>query len=221
MMECTAADRAAIARYLGMPSAQADGTTRQMIENGLKELEKTAEPHFVMRRAGVEHPAADSVEIDGCRFFGREPARSLKGCVYALLFAATLGAETDRLLHIRQAISIGAAAVLDACASVVLEEFVARRLEHSGAEMERHGLYLRWFTAPGYTGFDLRYQEQLLRLVDAPKRIAVTLTGGGLLVPTKSMTGIAGICTEKTAMTHKCRGCDSQSCPYRSVQFTR
>lgn len=219
-MNCAAADRAAIARYLGMPSAESDGTIRQMIENGLDELERTAIPHFVMRRAEVEHPAADSVELDGCRFAGSEPAHSLKGCAQAILFAATLGVETDRLLQMQQTISIGMAAVLDACASVVLEELVTRRLGRSGAEMERHSLYLRRFTAPGYTGFDLRYQEQLLRLIDAPKRIGVTLTVGGLLVPTKSMTGIAGICTEKTAVTqvHKCCECDSQSCPYRNAQ---
>ena len=71
---------------------------------------------------------------------------------------------------------------------------------------------------------DLPLEEQgrLLALLDAPRRIGLTLTGGGMLVPVKSIVALAGLRTGEPAGVSricggKCASCGKSDCPYRAV----
>ena len=55
------------------------------------------------------------------------------------------------------------------------------------------GQYLTPAFSPGYGDWDLAAQRQVLDLLQAPKRIGLTLTAGGMLVPEKSITALVGL----------------------------
>ena len=76
--------------------------------------------------------------------------------------------------------------------------------------------YLRPRFSPGYGDFSILYQKDVLRMLDAPKKIGLTMTDGYMLTPTKSVTAIIGISNTKEPCHRKgCEECDKSDCVYR------
>ena len=65
--------------------------------------------------------------------------------------------------------------------------------------------------------WDLGAQPLVLDLLQAPKRLGLTLTAGGMLVPEKSVTALVGISDRKEeACGQKCMRCTKTDCPFRA-----
>lgn len=108
------------------------------------------------------------------------------------------------------------AAVGQACCAVWLDELVAAYCESLLPQLEE-GEYLTPGFSPGYGDWDLSAQRQVLDILDAPRRIGLTLTAGGMLVPEKSITALVGISHEKEeACGQKCMRCKKTDCPFRA-----
>ena len=72
--------------------------------------------------------------------------------------------------------------------------------------------------SPGYGDWSLAAQDRVLDLLQAPKRIGLTLTEGGMLVPEKSITALVGISDRpEEACGQKCMRCNKTDCPFRSA----
>ena len=71
--------------------------------------------------------------------------------------------------------------------------------------------------SPGYGDLPLTVQEPLLQLLNAAKRLGVTLSESSLLIPTKTVTAIIGLSDRPVPKGKKgCAVCNlSASCPYR------
>ena len=79
------------------------------------------------------------------------------------------------------------------------------------------GEYLTPPFSPGYGDWDLGAQQAILDLLQAPKRLGLTLTAGGMLVPEKSVTALVGISDRKEeACGQKCMRCTKADCPFRA-----
>ena len=72
--------------------------------------------------------------------------------------------------------------------------------------------------SPGYGDWSLAAQDRVLDLLQAPKRIGLTLTEGGMLVPEKSITALVGISDRpEEACGQKFMRCNKTDCPFRSA----
>ena len=101
--------------------------------------------------------------------------------------------------------------VMDAAASALVEE----TCDHLQESLPFSHLTFRF--SPGYGDVPLSLQKQLLKVLDAGKRIGLTLTPSMLMVPQKSISGIVGI--GKEAIKRTCSGCQMMDhCEYRSNQ---
>lgn len=71
--------------------------------------------------------------------------------------------------------------------------------------------------SPGYADFPLEVQPKLLELLDAPRRIGLTVSPGLLLVPTKSVTCVIGVGEHLPKKRKKtCKDCTlGGSCSFR------
>lgn len=71
--------------------------------------------------------------------------------------------------------------------------------------------------SPGYGDLPLSLQNDLLDLLDAPRRVGLTASASHILLPRKSVTAILGVADgpiEKTIRS--CLGCPAHgSCQYR------
>lgn len=91
----------------------------------------------------------------------------------------------------------------------MLEEYCDECQKKIAEELEEEHLYLRPRFSPGYGDFDICYQEPIVRMLNCAKTIGLTLTDSFMMTPTKSVTAVIGISTQKDR-------CQSQD--VRSVQ---
>ena len=105
--------------------------------------------------------------------------------------------------------------VLQACAAAELEEYCDEMQKQIAIKLGE-GLYLRPRFSPGYGDFSILHQRDVLQMLEAQKKIGLTLTEGYMLTPTKSVTAVIGISREKQPCHIKgCEECEKVDCAYR------
>lgn len=213
------ADRRNIYRYLGCRSGCPPADLRRMVEDCLAELDAAAAPRRIYRVYPLDGTDKEAVRFDGLTLKSRDLAVFLKGCTMVALLGVTLGPQADTLIRRWEKLEMSRAVVLDACASALAEA----QVEDCQREAEKaSGLSAVGRFSPGYGDLPLDVQGGLLDRLDASRRIGLTLTGGGMLVPVKSVVALAGLGTEKPPGAYKncggkCASCAKQDCPYRAV----
>lgn len=164
---------------------------------------------------------------NGTEFVSSGLARHLKGCDRLLLFGATLGTRVDIALRRISVRSIAEGAAAQAVAASLIESYLDQQEIVWKKDLPAVWQYRTRFS-PGYGDWDLAEQQKIFRLLDCAKTIGLTLTAGGIMAPTKSVTAVIGIdrsgkkaepaadtrCGKKT----KCAACGNVTCPYRQEE---
>lgn len=211
-------ERKEIYRYLGYRGQEADFATRELVDSCVDELEKAAEPKVVAREYPISIEEGGENNIGHFRVTSKNLAKNLGGCDRVLLIAVTLGLGVDRLLAKYGKIQVSKAVVLQAASAAMIEAYCNECCEIWKRRYEEQGLYLRPRYSPGYGDFSLEYQPVILKELDAAQQIGITLTDGGLMVPTKSVTAVIGLSREKEAChVEGCEICGNVKCPYRRI----
>lgn len=145
-------------------------------------------------------------------------AKNLKDCKTAILFAATLGVEIDRLIAKYGRISPSKALLFQAIGAERIEALCDIFCEDMAKEK---GVALKPRFSPGYGDLSLESQKDIFQILDCFKRIGVSLNDSLLMSPSKSVTAFVGIKTyldetEKKSV-NKCAACEKTDCQYRGV----
>lgn len=215
-------------RYLGYGRSAVDENILAMIADSFRELDGCAAARSVYRifgmdvcrrETGARHSEKENVgylQIGTMVVKSGSLARNLLGCREVVIFGATLGPAVDVLIRRYSLTEMARAVVLQACAAAFLEEYCDQMQEELGKVLAKEGKYLRPRFSPGYGDFDIHHQEEILRMLDTPKKIGLTMTDSYMLTPTKSVTALIGISTTKENCHIKgCEACGKQDCPYR------
>ena len=128
--------------------------------------------------------------------------RIVEGCTKICVLASTLGVAYERFGKRVMSVDMSHGVVLDAAASAYLECMTDIFEE----ELELGPHTFRY--APGYGDLSVTYNEVLLKAIRADKRIGITHTGGGLLLPQKSMLTLIGLGKEGKAGEVPCTYCN-------------
>lgn len=155
------------------------------MEAAQEQLRAAAQPRGIYRIMNRADIPAEGFSIE----------KHLEGCGKAAVLAVTLGSEIDRLIARAQIKSMAEAVVLDAGASVLAEQAADRAEEILKEELaiKLPGLFATPRFSPGYGDYPIRYQREILTLADAHRKIGITLTGGSIMIPRKSITALIGL----------------------------
>ena len=209
-------DRKEIFRYLGYGKHEVDEATKQLTETCVAELAACAEPKMVMQENMLTLGTDGEIDCGCFSTKSKNLSKNLGGCERVLLMAATLGVGVDRLLLRYGKLHITNAVVIQAAAAAMIEAYCNSLCAQWKNEYEEKGLYLRPRFSPGYGDFSLECQEKILNGLDAGKRIGITLTDGGLMMPSKSVTAVIGISrTKDMCPVYGCEACENKMCRYR------
>jgi len=208
-------DRKEILRYLGYRGKPGDEQVLKSIDSCMEELSRAVTPRSLSHPVEVTF-TDNAVCLDSLKIESNDLIGHLDGCGEAILFAATLGTQADFLLERTSKIDMSRAVVLQACAAAMVESYCDDCERQFSTEAAKRGLFLRPRYSPGYGDFSIRHQHDLLRILDAQKKIGLTVTDGCMLAPSKSVTAVIGLTSEKTSChIAKCMGCKSLNCPFR------
>lgn len=203
-------------RYMGMAAGQQDEEIGKEVKAAFHWLEKKAQPRFVYRSFAVTKQAA-SIHLEGtsCSIQSRDLCKLLAKSERCVLLAATLGIHVDQEIARRQRTSMLEAMTLDACASVIIDQVCDEAEQMLMKELEPN-TFLTMRFSPGYGDVPLEASEDILKVLDATRRIGLTLTSSHMLVPTKSITALIGISSKVESRQRSCTSCHlAESCSYR------
>lgn len=179
-------------RYLGC-RGEPDSEMRTELDRAAALILDAAKPRFIEKRCRVLHGEAPVLSGASFSLAGRAAAALLRGSKRCCLFCATLGAPVDLLIRRWELRDMTFAAMLDACASSAVESLCNNIEAVLRAEYTKKGLFLTDRFSPGYEDLPLGIQKAFCSDLDTARKIGVTVTESGLLLPRKSVTALIGI----------------------------
>ena len=183
-------------RYLGGARVQMNAEMERLLDECEAELLRAARPKYVYK---VTELPCEELTV------GEDIRRHLRGCDRAVLLGATLGTEVDRLLRVSQIRDMARAVVLDSLASVAIEQVCCQADELLAAKYP--DAYMTFRFSPGYGDYPIGLQ----------KTIGLSANECSLLVPSKSVTAIAGLSDSPVEKGRRgCAVCNlRKTCQYR------
>lgn len=210
-------DKKEILRYLGYKKTQnAEEAILSLIDSCIEELKNTVSMKSIYSIFDLNIKGY-SIQI-GDTFFiqSKNLSKNLQDCEKIILFAATLGPQPDLLMKRYTFIDMTRVAVLQAAAAAMIEEYCDECQRKIEQEQKKKKLYLRPRFSPGYGDFDIKYQQQMISILDCPRKIGLTLTDSFILAPSKSVTAVIGLSQKKKNCHIKgCEMCNQLDCAFR------
>ena len=183
-------DRGEILRYMGVRGDAPEVET--LLETSLEELTHA----LSYRICAVELPVIagnDTVLLGDVSLCSRELCDRLRGCVRAVVFAATVGSAPDRLIARYQRLSPTKALLVQAIGTERVEALCDVFERETRERENKQGHEVRRRYSPGYGDLPLETQRDIFRLLGNTARIGLALGESLLMSPSKSVTAVLGI----------------------------
>ena len=179
-------------RYMRVPpEGRNDELVRTVVE-AFGRLEGYITPRCVWGRFHVVH-FDGGFEIEGAYIYSNDIARLTARSDECIMLAATLGHETDRQITIAQNRNMLDGIALDACASVRIDAFIDQYIRSEIVPGLREGERMTSRFSPGYGDLKMNVTEDIIAILNATKRIGLSVTGSMMMSPIKSVTAITGL----------------------------
>lgn len=203
-------------RYMQVPESDQDDTLVQRIRNTYHKLSQMNSSKYVYKIFSINSDT-DSVFFDntGIKITSSDLVKLFADCSKCYILAVTLGQSVDRQISITQKTDMLDALVLDACASVLADK-ICDDIEEEIVKGLKADEFLTMRFSPGYGDVSLEVQQEIIDVLDATKRIGLSLTKTNMLVPTKSVTAFIGVANRSQNKKRTCSTCNlAQSCVYK------
>lgn len=188
-----------------------DKAAQVLVDTAYLKLRNEVQARHVLQRHRVTVDKEGITLDTGVRFTSRGLAAHVQDCQEVLLLGATLGSRVDQAIRRMAILSVAEGAAAQAVAAALIESYC----DEVQAKADTGELQQRPRFSPGYGDWDLQEQQLLFRALDCAKRIGLTLTDGGMMAPTKSVTAVIGLGQGSACLWNKCMTCGNINCPYR------
>ncbi len=179
-------------RYMRVPPTVHDDELIQTVRDAFTRLENFVTPRCVWGRFHIVH-FDGGIEIEGAYLYSNNIARLTQRSDECYLLAATLGQEVDRQISIAQQKNMLDGMALDACASVRIDAFIDQFIIENVKLSLHEGEKLTQRFSPGYGDLSMNAIEDIITILNAQKRIGLSVTRSLMMSPIKSVTAIIGI----------------------------
>ncbi len=183
-------DKKEILRYAGVRGE--DERTCALLDSTLSIVGGKIAP----RLCYIEYPVCmlgNSVGLGHITVKSLNLATALSGCESAVIFAATVGIEIDRLIHKYSDIEPARALLLQAIGTERVEALCDLFCHNLKEERALVGQAVRPRFSPGYGDLPLDLQIPIFEALNCPRNVGITLNDSLLMSPSKSVTAIVGI----------------------------
>lgn len=119
--------------------------------------------------------------------------RNLCDCKEIFLFAATIGAEYDRLLRRTRLTSMAKATILQAVGAAAVESLCDKLNDDLRKDAETGGYKAHPRYSPGYGDYALENQKGIFAVLQPSRYIGLSLMDTLIMAPEKSVTAVIGL----------------------------
>lgn len=215
-MRLDSLNRAEAFRYMGHRGGVIPENINALADECEERLLSMINPKYVWRVFDISE---DERGISVCGtplvLTGNDIMEHLRGCERAALMCATLSIGADSVIRVYESAEMEKAVIADCLASAAIEQVcdIAER----EIQADVGDFHYTWRFSPGYGDLPLELQWQFIDVLQAQKRIGVTVTDNLIMIPRKSVTAVMGISTREIPKGR--RGCSScnmrENCAFR------
>ena len=214
-MELSRISKEEAARYMGV-KGEPDEAVMELLDRAERLVREKVRPKYGYLETDVSF-TDDGVVLGAMSepLTGEDIKRHLQGCNRAVMLAATLSQEADKLIRQAAVTNMAESLAIDCICSAAIEQVCDRAEEEIFAE--HPAPYRTWRFSAGYGDLPITLQRGFILALNAQRRIGLTVTDSSLLIPSKSVTAIIGISDVPVKRGGKgCAVCSMrESCEYR------
>jgi len=179
-------------RYLGAKKED-DGAT-ELLQRVLAAYRSVFQPRAVYALVHIAE-RTPVIKLENCEITlaGESIRRHLDGAEFALLNAFTLGVGVDKKIKELSLARPSESVAFNAIASAYAERIADEMLMEERAKTEAEGYKTNFRFCPGYGDLSILTNRDIARTLSAEKKIGLTVTEDGLLLPRKSIVGVVGV----------------------------
>ena len=178
--------------YMKVPPEGGSDELVRTVAEAFGRLEGFVSPRCVWGRFHVVH-FDGGIELEGAYIYSKDIARLTARGSDCIVLAATLGHETDRQITIAQNRNMLDGLALDACASVRIDAFIDQFIRSDIVPGLRENERMTSRFSPGYGDLNMSVTEDIIAILNATKRIGLSVTRSMMMSPIKSVTAISGL----------------------------
>lgn len=183
-----------ICRYMGIKRGCADDASKHAALKALHEVAAGSKPSAVYAVSGIKELAEEgSLDLGFGIFCSQDLKKCLSGCEKAVIFAATIGIYTDRLVNGYEQVSPLRALAANSAGTALIEAFCDYLCFNLAEQFWVQGLKCIPRFSAGYGDFPLQCQIGILNMLMADKTLGISLDQSLLMTPAKSVTAVIGL----------------------------
>lgn len=206
-------DISQVKRYAGMGTSTVPDDVNELIEVCMPKLIEKLNLKACFLEAPV-YIKDNTVSFEYLEIESKNLSSLLKGCDKAILVCATAGIEVDRFIKQVEITSKASALIYNSIAIAAIEKYMGILNIHFKDLYSGYELRPRF--SPGYGDVALSTQKDLLRVLDANRKIGISLSESLLMSPSKSITAIVGLGKDGCVHIEKdCDLCNKKDCEFR------
>lgn len=181
-------------RYLGYQGKEPDPQTEDLLNELFLELAELKEERFIYRCFDLSSASTHvNVANDFFKLPGESIKKHLENSTNCILMAVTLGHQVDKRLRYYEKLDLSKALILDACATAACEDLANRVCLKIEEDFSGKGQQLTGRFSPGYGDLPIELQADFIQILDAHRKLGLTVTSSSILIPRKSITAVMGI----------------------------
>lgn len=213
-------DKLEVLRYLGHNGQEIDSDLNLRINECIKETKKEIDTKYIYEIYDIKNDLdLNTIEFKNTNLIlkSKDVSELLKDCDKCVLMCATLGFNIEKNIRRYSYNDLTKGIIVDACATTSIEEICDLIQDNILQQMSKEGKSLTMRYSPGYGDLDISANKDILQVLDAHKRIGVTVTNTGIMIPRKSVVVLIGITNKKIAKVKRtCENCSNRfNCEYR------
>ena len=213
-------DKLEVLRYLGHNGQEIDSDLNLRINECIKETKNEIDTKYVYQIYDIKKDLnLNTVQFENTNLIlkSKDISELLRNCDKCVLMCATLGFNIEKNIRRYSYNNLTKGIIIDACATTSIEE-VCDLVQDSILDKvakEEKSLTMRY--SPGYGDLDISANRDILNVLDAHRKIGVTVTNTGIMIPRKSVVALIGITNEKIGKVKRtCENCSNRfNCEYR------
>lgn len=174
----------------------ADGSSEAItgyIREAIASTETAMLPKACYGRFPIEVKGDGRILLPYGEVVSHDLTRNLCDCKEIFLFAATIGAEYDRLLRRTRLTSMAKAAILQAAGAAAVESLCDKLNDDLRKAAETGGYKTHPRYSPGYGDYALENQKGIFAVLQPSRYIGLSLMDTLIMAPEKSVTAVIGL----------------------------